>query len=289
MMKNQASLATLGHLQFFIDLGILVEFKIRKLEAKMQITEKTVAIVTGGASGLGAATATALAGYGAKVTIFDMNQNLGEQKAADIGAEFKPVDISKVNQVADAVKAVEGRHSGVHILVNCAGIGPASKTISRGEPHDPDMFSKVIGVNLVGSFYCASQCAAAMLRGGPITEDGERGVIINTASVAAYEGQIGQVAYAASKGGIVGMTLPMARDLSASGIRVCTIAPGLFLTPLLEGLPLDVQMSLGEQVPFPSRLGAPDEYAKLACHIVQNEMLNGETIRLDGAIRMAPR
>ena len=255
----------------------------------MQITEKTVAIVTGGASGLGAATATALATHGAKVTIFDMNLDFGEQKAAEIGAEFKAVDVSDASQVADAVKAVEKAHSDLHILVNCAGIGPASKTVSRGKPHDPDMFSTVIGINLVGSFYCASQCAAAMLRGSPITGDGERGVIINTASVAAYEGQIGQVAYAASKGGIVGMTLPMARDLSASGIRVCTIAPGLFLTPLLEGLPEDVQTSLGQQVPFPSRLGAPSEYAKLACHIVQNEMLNGETIRLDGAIRMAPR
>ena len=255
----------------------------------MQITEKTVAIVTGGASGLGAATAMALAEQGAKVTIFDMRQDLGTQMAAQIGGEFEAVDVSNASQIGAAVQAVEKMHSGLHILVNCAGIGPALKTVSRGKPHDPDMFSKVIAVNLFGSFYCASQCAAVMLRGAPNSEQGERGVIINTASVAAYEGQIGQVAYAASKGGIVGMTLPMARDLSLSGVRVCTIAPGLFRTPLLEGLPQDVQTSLGQQVPFPSRLGAPNEYAKLACHIVENEMLNGETIRLDGAIRMAPK
>ncbi len=255
----------------------------------MQITEKTVAIVTGGASGLGAATAMALAAQGAKVTIFDMNSDLGAQKAAEIDGTFKVVDVSNASQIAAAVKLVEKTHSGLHILVNCAGIGPALKTVSRGKPHDPDMFVQVIGVNLIGSFNCASHCAAAMLRGEPITENGERGVIINTASVAAYEGQIGQVAYAASKGGIVGMTLPMARDLSVGGVRVCTIAPGLFLTPLLEGLPQDVRTSLGQQVPFPSRLGTPEEYAKLACHIIENEMLNGETIRLDGAIRMAPR
>ena len=255
----------------------------------MQITEKTVAIVTGGASGLGAATAMALAEQGAKVTIFDIRQDLGTQMAAQIGGEFEAVDVSNASQIGAAVQAVEKTHSGLHILVNCAGIGPALKTVSRGKPHDPDMFSKVIAVNLIGSFYCASQCAAVMLRGAPNSEEGERGVIINTASVAAYEGQIGQVAYAASKGGIVGMTLPMARDLSLSGVRVCTIAPGLFRTPLLEGLPQDVQTSLAQQVPFPSRLGAPNEYAKLACHIVENEMLNGETIRLDGAIRMAPK
>ena len=255
----------------------------------MQITDKTVAIVTGGASGLGAATAAALVARGAKVTIFDMKPELGEQKAAEIGAVFKAVDVSDASQVATAVASVEETYKALHILVNCAGIGPVAKTVSRGEPHDPDVFSKVIGVNLVGSFYCASHGAAVMLRGEPCTDDGERGVIINTASIAAYEGQIGQVAYAASKGGIVGMTLPMARDLSTGGVRVCTIAPGLFLTPLLEGLPEDVQASLGHQVPSPARLGAPSEYAKLACHIVENEMLNGETIRLDGAIRMAPR
>jgi NAD(P)-dependent dehydrogenase (short-subunit alcohol dehydrogenase family) len=175
------------------------------------------------------------------------------------------------------------------VLVNCAGIGPAAKTVSRGEAHDAALFSKVVGINLVGSFQCASQAAAGMVSCEPMAPDGQRGVIINTASVAAYEGQVGQVAYAASKGGIVGMTLPMARDLADKGVRVCTIAPGLFLTPLLEGLPQEVQDSLGAQVPFPSRLGDPSEYAKLVCSIVDNPMLNGEVIRLDGAIRMAPR
>jgi NAD(P)-dependent dehydrogenase (short-subunit alcohol dehydrogenase family) len=177
----------------------------------------------------------------------------------------------------------------VKVAVNCAGVGDAAKTVSRGEPHDPALFDKVIRVNLIGSFNVASQAAALMVAGDPAGQDGHRGVIVNTASVAAFDGQIGQLAYAASKGGIVGMTLPMARDLADKGIRVCTIAPGLFLTPLLQGLPEDVQRSLGAQVPFPSRLGAPDEYARMVCSIIDNPMLNGEVIRLDGAIRMAPR
>jgi NAD(P)-dependent dehydrogenase (short-subunit alcohol dehydrogenase family) len=187
------------------------------------------------------------------------------------------------------VAAAEAALGVPRVLVNCAGIGPAAKTVSRGEPHDPGMFEKVIRVNLMGSFNCASQAAARMVAAEPMGPDGARGVIVNTASVAAYDGQVGQVAYAASKGGIVGMTLPMARDLADKGIRVCTIAPGLFLTPLLEGLPQEVQESLGRQVPWPPRLGAPAEYAALVCHIVENPMLNGEVIRLDGAIRMAPR
>ena len=255
----------------------------------MDINQNTVVIVTGGASGLGAATARVLAAKGAKINIFDMNPSLGEAIADTLGADFYQVDVSDATAVAAAVQAVEAKHKALHILVNCAGIGTPSKTVSRGEPHDPAIFAKVIGVNLLGSFNCASQAAAAMLRSEPVTQDGGRGVIINTASVAAYEGQIGQVAYAASKGGIVGMTLPMARDLSANGVRVCTIAPGLFLTPLLESLPEDVQVSLGQQVPFPARLGDPAEYGKLVCHIIDNDMLNGEVIRLDGAIRMAPR
>lgn len=255
----------------------------------MDINQNTVVIVTGGASGLGAATARVLAAKGAKINIFDMNPSLGEAIADTLGADFYQVDVSDATAVAAAVKAVEAKQKALHILVNCAGIGTPSKTVSRGEPHDPAIFAKVIGVNLIGSFNCASQAAAAMLRSEPVTQDGGRGVIINTASVAAYEGQIGQVAYAASKGGIVGMTLPMARDLSANGVRVCTIAPGLFLTPLLESLPEDVQVSLGQQVPFPARLGDPAEYGKLVCHIIDNDMLNGEVIRLDGAIRMAPR
>ena len=255
----------------------------------MKIDETTIAAVTGGASGLGAATAKALAARGAKVAILDMNKDLGTALAADLGGHFSAVDITDPAQVGAALKNIQDHYGALHILVNCAGISTPAKTVSKGVPHDPALFAKVIGVNLLGSFNCASQAAAVMVSADPLNEDGERGVIINTASVAAYEGQVGQVAYAASKGGIVGMTLPMARDLAPNGVRVCSIAPGLFLTPMLEGLPEDVQTSLGQQVPFPARLGAPAEYAKLVCQIVENTMLNGEVIRLDGAIRMAPR
>lgn len=247
------------------------------------------AIVTGGASGLGAATAKALADKGLKVTIFDMNDTAGPALAEEIGGAFAKVDVSDPASVSAGIETAEAAFGTPRVLVNCAGIGPASKTVSRGEAHDPALFQKVIMVNLVGSFNCASQAAARMLAADPVGDDKARGVIINTASVAAYDGQIGQVAYAASKGGVVGMTLPMARDLADKGVRVCTIAPGLFLTPLLEGLPQEVQDSLGAQVPNPSRLGDPAEYASLACHIVENQMLNGEVIRIDGAIRMAPR
>ena len=255
----------------------------------MKIDETTIAAVTGGASGLGAATAKALAARGAKVAILDMNKDLGTALAADLGGHFSAVDITDPAQVGAALKNIQDHYGALHILVNCAGISTPAKTVSKGVPHDLALFAKVIGVNLLGSFNCASQAAAVMVSADPLNEDGERGVIINTASVAAYEGQVGQVAYAASKGGIVGMTLPMARDLAPNGVRVCSIAPGLFLTPMLEGLPEDVQTSLGQQVPFPARLGAPAEYAKLVCQIVENTMLNGEVIRLDGAIRMAPR
>ncbi len=255
----------------------------------MQITKNTVAVVTGGASGLGAATAAALADAGARVTLFDLDEERGQAHAAALGGAFQRVDVSDPASVAAGFAAVAAQGGGLHILVNCAGIGPAAKTVSRGAPHDPAVFARAIGINLIGSFYCASHAAAVMVQGEPVNGDGERGVIVNTASVAAYDGQIGQVAYAASKGGIVGMTLPMARDLADKGVRVMTIAPGLFLTPLLSGLPQEVQDSLGTQVPFPSRLGDPAEYAALALHIVGNPMLNGEVIRLDGAIRMAPR
>ena len=256
----------------------------------MEIWAGSVAVVTGGASGLGAATAKALADAGLKVALFDLNEEAGQAKAAELGGSFHKVDVSDPASVKAGMNAVvDALGANPRVLVNCAGIGPASKTVSRGEPHDPAMFAKVVGINLVGSFICASEAAARMVAADPLAPDGARGVIINTASVAAYEGQVGQVAYAASKGGIVGMTLPMARDLADKGVRVCTIAPGLFLTPLLEGLPQDVQASLGAQVPFPSRLGDPSEYGKLVCHIVDNPMLNGEVIRLDGAIRMAPR
>ncbi|MDJ0627321.1 MAG: SDR family NAD(P)-dependent oxidoreductase [Rhodobacter sp.] len=255
----------------------------------MQINDQTIAAVTGGASGLGAATARALAEAGAQVTLFDLNAGLGAAQAAEIGAGFEPVDVSDPGSVAAGFKAVTDRHGSLHILVNCAGIGPAAKTVSRGAAHDPAVFQKTVAVNLIGSFNCASQAAAIMAANDPVTPDGERGVIVNTASVAAFEGQVGQVAYAASKGGIVGMTLPMARDLAQLGIRVVSIAPGLFLTPLLEGLPQEVQDSLGAQVPFPSRLGDPSEFAAMVCHIAGNPMLNGSVVRLDGAIRMAPR
>lgn len=247
------------------------------------------AIVTGGASGLGAATAQALAKKGMRVAVFDLNAEAGRDHAAALGGVFHRVDVSDPASVAEGVEAVLSELGVPRVLVNCAGIGPAAKTVSRGAPHDPGLFETVIRVNLLGSFYCASQVAARMAAAEPLDADGTRGVIVSTASVAAFDGQIGQVAYAASKGGIVGMTLPMARDLADKGIRVCTIAPGLFLTPLLEGLPQEVQDSLGSQVPFPSRLGDPGEYGALVCHILDNPMLNGEVIRLDGAIRMAPR
>lgn len=247
------------------------------------------AIVTGGASGLGAATAARLAEDGLKVTLFDLNAEMGAAHADRIGGQFVSVDVSDPASVAAGIAQAVQAHGVPRVLVNCAGIGPAAKTVSRGEPHDFALFEKAIRVNLIGTFNCASQAAAQMVAAEPIDGDGSRGVIINTASVAAYDGQIGQLAYSASKGGVVGMTLPMARDLADKGIRVCTIAPGLFLTPLLESLPEEVQASLGAQVPFPSRLGDPAEYAAMASHITQNPMLNGEVIRLDGAIRMAPR
>lgn len=247
------------------------------------------AVVTGGASGLGAAAAARLAADGLRVTLFDLDATKGAAHAACIGGRFEEVDISDPAAIARGLAAAAEAHGPTRILVNCAGIAPAAKTVSRGAAHDPALFETVIKVNLLGSFYAASQAAAQMVEAAPMGPDGARGIIVNTASVAASDGQVGQVAYAASKGGVVGMTLPMARDLADKGVRVTSIAPGLFLTPLLEGLPEDVQASLGAQVPYPSRLGAPDEFAALVSHITQNPMLNGEVIRLDGAIRMAPR
>ena len=250
--------------------------------------EGVAAIVTGGASGLGAATSEMLARNGAKVTIFDLNADLGHAKASEIGGRFAKVNVSDDSAVAEAIAEAEGLNGKARILVNCAGIGPPQKTVGReGQPHSLDGFKKVIEVNLIGTFNMLSKFAAALSRAELLGE--ERGVIVNTASVAAYDGQIGQAAYSASKGGIVGMTLPIARDLSQFGIRVVTIAPGLFLTPLLESLPPAAQESLGKQTPFPSRLGRPDEYAQLVESIIGTVMLNGEVIRLDGAIRMAPR
>lgn len=249
----------------------------------------TVAIITGGASGLGAATATALSAANIKVALFDIDEAAGSKHAATLGGKYYGVDVSDAGQVADAMDSVQTELGVPRIMINCAGIAPAAKTVSRGAAHDAEVYAKTIGVNLVGSFICASQAAARMVAAEPLDEDGTRGVVINTASVAAYDGQIGQVAYASSKGGIVGMTLPMARDLADKGVRVCAIAPGLFLTPLLSGMRQEVQDALAKQVPFPSRLGKPEEYASMALHIIGNSMLNGEVIRLDGAIRMAPR
>ena len=250
--------------------------------------ESTAAIVTGGASGLGAATARMLAKGGAKVTIFDLNEVLGIALAAELGGRFAKVNVASDDDVANAMAEAEAAHGVARVLVNCAGIGAPAKTIQRdGSPHPLYSFRRVVEVNLIGSFNVASKFAAALAKADRVGE--ERGVIVNTASVAAYDGQIGQVAYSASKGGIVGMTLPLARDLASIGIRVVTIAPGVFMTPILEVLTPEALASLGQQVPFPSRLGDPSEYADLAAAIIANPMLNGETIRLDGAIRMAPR
>ncbi|SMR71806.1 NAD(P)-dependent dehydrogenase, short-chain alcohol dehydrogenase family [Aliiroseovarius halocynthiae] len=255
----------------------------------MQITENTVVTISGGASGLGGAVAEAFAAAGAKVGIFDLNEEAGQAMATKLGGAFAKVDVSDPTSVADGFKTLRAALGQERVMVNCAGIAPAAKTQSKGEPHDAGLYAKVISVNLIGTFNCASQAAAGMAMTDPVTDDGERGVIINTASVAAMDGQIGQLAYASSKAGVVGLTLPMARDLMRDGIRVMAIAPGIFMTPMLAGLPQEVQDSLGAQVPFPSRLGDPTEYAGMVRHIVENAMLNGEVIRLDGAIRMAPR
>jgi NAD(P)-dependent dehydrogenase (short-subunit alcohol dehydrogenase family) len=245
------------------------------------------ALVAGGASGLGAATARRFAAAGATVTIADLNEERGSALAGEIAGEFIRTDVTSEADVEAAVKAAAG-DDGLRISISCAGIGPAEKTAGRKGPHSLDLFETVIRVNLIGSFNVLRLAAGSMLNNAP-DDEGERGVCINTASIAAYDGQIGQVAYSASKGGIVGLTLPAARDLAQSGIRVCAIAPGLFDTPLLAGLPEEVRTSLGATVPFPPRLGRPEEYAHLAQHIVENTMLNGEVIRLDGALRMAPR
>jgi len=253
----------------------------------MDISDKS-AIVTGGASGLGEATARMLAAAGAKVAIFDMNTELAEKVASEIGGVACITNVADDSSVEAAFDKAREAHGAARILVNCAGIGPAAKTYSSKGMHPLDKFEQVIAVNLVGTFNCLRRASADMAALEPM-ESGERGICINTASVAAYDGQIGQAAYAASKGGIVGMTLPVARDLASIGVRVVTIAPGLFETPLLKSLPDDVQAALGAAVPFPSRLGYPSEYAALARQIMENQMLNGEVIRLDGAIRMAPK
>jgi len=247
------------------------------------------AVVTGGASGLGRATAARLAAAGGRVAILDRPASAGAEVAKSLAhAVFTPADVTSADEVSRAFDTARERLGGINVLVNCAGIGTAMKTYGKAGPAKLEEFTRVINVNLIGTFNCIRLAAAHMAQNPP-GADGERGVIINTASVAAFDGQIGQAAYSASKGGIVGMTLPIARDLAEQGIRVMTIAPGIFETPLLGTLPEPVRASLAKQVPFPSRLGQPDEYAALVCHIVTNGMLNGETIRLDGAIRMAPR
>jgi NAD(P)-dependent dehydrogenase (short-subunit alcohol dehydrogenase family) len=255
----------------------------------MQIKDG-VFIVTGGASGLGAGTARLLAANGAKVVIADLNQAGGEALAAELGADvrFALTNVSDEASAQAAVALALSAFGGLHGLVNCAGIAIGEKTVGKEGPHALASFKRVIDINLVGSFNMIRLAADAMAKGEP-NAAGERGVIVNTASVAAYDGQMGQAAYAASKGGIVAMTLPIARDLSRSGIRVMTIAPGIFETPMLLGMPPEVQEALGKMVPFPSRLGKPAEYAALVKHIVENVMLNGEVIRLDGAIRMQPK
>jgi NAD(P)-dependent dehydrogenase (short-subunit alcohol dehydrogenase family) len=242
------------------------------------------ALVFGGASGLGEATARELNAAGAEVTIADLNEERGAVVAKELGARFVKTDVTDEAQVQAAVDAA----GAIRISVCCAGIAIGMKVAGSRGPHALDAYAKVIQVNLIGTFNALRLAATRMLENEP-GEEGERGVIVNTASIAAYEGQIGQIAYASSKGGVVGMTLPAARDLAQSGIRVCAIAPGLFNTPMMAGLPEEAQRSLGASVPFPSRLGEPREYAALARHIAENPMLNGEVIRLDGALRMSPR
>ncbi|MDQ1075353.1 MULTISPECIES: SDR family NAD(P)-dependent oxidoreductase [Microbacterium] len=246
------------------------------------------ALVTGGASGLGLATARRLAAAGAHVTVVDLPSSPGADIAAELGGTFAPADVTDAEQVAAA--AARASEAGpLRVVVNCAGIAPPAKVLDRdGTPSPLGDFERVIRVNLIGTYNVIAQTSAVMARTDP-TEGGDRGVIVNTASVAAFDGQIGQPAYSASKGGVHAMTLPIARELARHGIRVCTIAPGIMETPMLKGLPQAAQDSLGQQVPYPSRLGAPDEYARLVLAIVDNGYLNGETIRLDGAIRMAPK
>lgn len=261
----------------------------------MELNDSLVAIITGGASGLGEATARALASQSVRCALLDLQEERGQKLADELNGVFCKTDVTKEAEVDAAFAKARAALGQERILINCAGIGNAFRTASRDKKtqeirHFPlDKFDLIIQVNLVGTFRCIAKSAAGMMALEPITKDGGRGVIVNTASVAAQDGQIGQAAYSASKGGIVGMTLPVARDLAREGIRVNTILPGLFDTPLFAGAPDELKRSLGAQVPFPSRLGKPQEYAQLAVQICENDMLNGECIRLDGAIRMAPR
>jgi 3-hydroxyacyl-CoA dehydrogenase/3-hydroxy-2-methylbutyryl-CoA dehydrogenase len=249
-----------------------------------------VAVITGGGSGLGEATAREFAAGGARIVVLDLPNSPGLKVAESFGEKglFVSADVVSGDAIEAAIAEAAKRFGTIHIAVNCAGVGRAQRTLSKDGAHSLDLFSKVVQINLVGTFNVI-RLAAQQMSKNPAGPDGERGVIVNTASIAAYDGQIGQAAYSASKGGVVGMTLPIARDLASFGIRVCTIAPGTFDTPMLATLPEPARKALGAQVPFPARLGRPAEYAALARHIVENEMLNGETIRLDGALRMAPR
>ncbi len=261
----------------------------------MELNGKIAAIVTGGASGLGEATARKLASFGVKVALFDFNAEKGDAVARDIGGWFCKVDVTKEDSVDQGFFAARAAHGQERILVNCAGTGIGVKTASRdkatGSPraHPTADFARIIEINLIGTFRCLAKSAAGMLTLDPLDEQGERGAIVNTASVAAVDGQIGQAAYSASKAGVMGMTLPIARDLMSEGIRVNTILPGLFNTPLLHGLPDNIKSALSASVPFPKRLGDPAEYASLAVEMIRNSYFNGEHVRLDGAIRMAPR
>ena len=261
----------------------------------MQLTSNVTAIVTGGASGLGEGTARLLASKGVKVGIFDMNAERGESVAKDIGGVFARVDVSSNDSVDAGFAAVRGALGQERIMINCAGIGGGMKTASRARDtgevraHDPGFYAKVININLIGTFLCASKSAAGMMSLDPTEPDGERGVIINTASVAAQDGQIGQVAYAASKGGILSMALPMARDLAREGIRVNTILPGFFETPIYEQMKPEVKENLRAHVQFPARFGTTKEYAKVAAFMIENVYINGEYLRADAAARMPPR
>lgn len=262
----------------------------------MKLDSNITAIITGGASGLGEATARKMAAQGVKIGIFDLNEEKGEAVAKELGGSFAKVNVTSEEEVDAGFAKIRGDLGQERILINCAGTGNAIKTASRNKEtgevsHFPlDAFNLIIQINLVGTFRCIAKSAAGMMSLDPLEGTlGERGAIVNTASVAAEDGQIGQAAYSASKGGVVGMTLPIARDLSREGIRVNTILPGIFNTPLLAGAPEKVKQALGSMVPFPQRLGGPEEYASLACEMCRNEYFNGEDVRLDGAIRMAPR
>lgn len=255
----------------------------------MRIGPDTPALVTGAASGLGEATARALAAAGAPVALLDRDAVRGAAVAAEIGGLFVETDVTRDDSVAAALAAASAAHGTARIAVNCAGIAPAAKVVGRDGPHPMELFDRVIAVNLGGTMRVMAQAAAAMAAAAPLGPDGERGVIVNTASIAAFEGQIGQAAYAASKGAVAALTLPAARDLAKLGVRVAAIAPGLFGTPMLRGLPDEVQASLAAQVPYPARLGDPAEYAAAVLFIIGSPYLNGSVIRLDGALRMGPK